>query len=148
LKSCKPTKACCVRRTRAPRRKRNRRAPPSRHSRRWAVAGSRTNRPPLQANSRAAPQGQRIATTDLPQHQPTIQKETAMSTSKDVVITGVSSGIGRATAAKFALRGCRVFGTVRNLAKTKPLSGVELVEMDIRDEASVQQGIQTVIALA
>ncbi|WP_269436260.1 TolC family protein, partial [Ralstonia pseudosolanacearum] len=46
-----------------------------------------------------------------------IQKETAMSNSKVVLITGVSSGIGRATAAKFALRGCRVFGTVRNLAK-------------------------------
>lgn len=71
-----------------------------------------------------------------------------MSNSKVVVITGVSSGIGRATAAKFALQGCRVFGTVRNLPKTKPLPGVELVEMDIRDEASVQQGIQTVIAQA
>ncbi|MBT1538096.1 oxidoreductase [Ralstonia solanacearum] len=71
-----------------------------------------------------------------------------MSNSKVVVITGVSSGIGRATAAKFALRGCRVFGTVRNLAKAQPLPGVELVEMDIRDEASVQQGIETIIAQA
>ncbi|EHP40985.1 short chain dehydrogenase [Cupriavidus basilensis OR16] len=71
-----------------------------------------------------------------------------MSNSKVVVITGVSSGIGRATAAKFALRGCRVFGTVRNLAKAQPLPGVELVEMDIRDEASVQRGIQAIIAQA
>ncbi len=71
-----------------------------------------------------------------------------MSNSKVVVITGVSSGIGRATAAKLALRGCRVFGTVRNLAKAQPLPGVELVEMDIRDEASVQQGIETIIARA
>ena len=71
-----------------------------------------------------------------------------MSNSKVVVITGVSSGIGRATAAKFALRGCRVFGTVRNLAKTQPIAGVELIEMDIRDEASVQQGFQTIIARA
>jgi len=60
-----------------------------------------------------------------------------MSNSKVVVITGVSSGIGRATAAKFALRGCRVFGTVRNIARTQPIAGVELVQMDIRDEASV-----------
>ncbi|WP_247548940.1 oxidoreductase [Ralstonia solanacearum] len=71
-----------------------------------------------------------------------------MFNSNVVVITGVSSGIGRATAAKFALRGCRVFGTVRNLAKAQPLPGVELVEMDIRDEASVQQGIETIIAQA
>jgi NAD(P)-dependent dehydrogenase (short-subunit alcohol dehydrogenase family) len=40
-----------------------------------------------------------------------------MSDSKIVVITGVSSGIGRASAMKFAERGCRVFGTVRNTAK-------------------------------
>ncbi|HWW70997.1 MAG TPA: SDR family NAD(P)-dependent oxidoreductase, partial [Duganella sp.] len=40
-----------------------------------------------------------------------------MSDSKVVVITGVSSGIGRAAAVKFVERGCRVFGTVRSLAK-------------------------------
>jgi len=71
-----------------------------------------------------------------------------MSNSKVVVITGVSSGIGRATAAKFALQGCRVFGTARNLARTQPIAGVELVQMDIRDEASVRQGIETIIAQA
>ena len=36
-----------------------------------------------------------------------------MSNSKVVVISGVSSGIGRAAAMKFAQQGCRVFGTVR-----------------------------------
>ncbi len=71
-----------------------------------------------------------------------------MSTSKVVIVTGVSSGIGRATAVKFVEQGCRVFGTVRNTAKTQPIPGVELVEMDIRDDASVQHGIQTVIAQA
>ncbi len=71
-----------------------------------------------------------------------------MSNSKVVVITGVSSGIGRATAIKFSQRGCRVFGTVRNLEKAQAISGVELVEMDIRDEASVQQAVETVIAQA
>jgi NAD(P)-dependent dehydrogenase (short-subunit alcohol dehydrogenase family) len=71
-----------------------------------------------------------------------------MSNSKVVVVTGVSSGIGRAAAVKFVDRGCRVFGTVRNTAKAQPIPGVELVEMDIRDDASVQQGVQTVIAQA
>ncbi|NMG30021.1 oxidoreductase [Aromatoleum evansii] len=68
-----------------------------------------------------------------------------MSNSKVVVVTGVSSGIGRTTAMKFAEQGCRVFGTVRNTAKAQAIPGVELVEMDIRDEASVQNGIQAVI---
>lgn len=60
----------------------------------------------------------------------------------------MSSGIGRAAAERFAIRGCRVFGTVRNRAKTQPITGVELVEMDIRDQASVTQGVQAIIAQA
>jgi NAD(P)-dependent dehydrogenase (short-subunit alcohol dehydrogenase family) len=44
-----------------------------------------------------------------------------MSKSIVVVVTGVSSGIGRVTAEKFAKRGCQVFGSVRSIAKTKPL---------------------------
>lgn len=71
-----------------------------------------------------------------------------MSNSKVVVITGVSSGIGRAAAMKFAKQGCRVFGTVRNTAKAQEIPGVELVEMDIRDEASIERGIHTIIAQA
>jgi len=61
------------------------------------------------------------------------------------VVTGVSSGIGRATAEKFAKRGCRVFGTVRSIAKAVPLAGVELVEMDVRDDASVRTGIHAIV---
>ena len=68
-----------------------------------------------------------------------------MSNPEIVVITGVSSGIGRAAAEKFAAKGCRVFGTVRSIANTEPLPGVELVEVDIRDEISVQSGLQSVI---
>ncbi len=69
-----------------------------------------------------------------------------MSNSPVVVVTGVSSGIGRAAAERFAKRGCRVFGSVRNIAKASPLPGVELIEMDVREEASVRLGIQTIIA--
>lgn len=71
-----------------------------------------------------------------------------MKDSPIVLITGVSSGIGRAAAKKFAAQGCRVFGTVRNVGKTTPLPGVELIEMDIRDDASVEAGVQAVIARA
>lgn len=62
-----------------------------------------------------------------------------------VVITGVSSGIGRLAAEKFAQNGCQVFGTVRNIANAKSISGVELIEMDVRNDESVNQGIQFVI---
>ena len=71
-----------------------------------------------------------------------------MSNPTVILVTGVSSGIGRAAAEKFASRSCRVFGTVRNTATAQPIAGVELVEMDICDEASVQRGIQTIIAQA
>jgi NAD(P)-dependent dehydrogenase (short-subunit alcohol dehydrogenase family) len=68
-----------------------------------------------------------------------------MSNSTVVVVTGVSSGIGRAAAEQFAKRGCRVFGTVRSIANANPLAGVEFVEMDVRDDASVRLGIQSII---
>ena len=68
-----------------------------------------------------------------------------MSETKVVVVTGVSSGIGRVTAEKFAKHGCQVFGTVRNISKATPLPSVQLVEMDVSDDASVKRGIQFVI---
>lgn len=71
-----------------------------------------------------------------------------MKTSKVVLITGVSSGIGRATAIQFVEQGCRVFATVRNSAKAQAIPGVVLVEMDIRDEASIEHGVKSVIAEA
>ncbi|SAK53700.1 short-chain dehydrogenase/reductase SDR [Caballeronia fortuita] len=68
-----------------------------------------------------------------------------MHSSNVVIVTGVSSGIGRATAEKFANRGCRVFGTIRSIARTSQLSGVELVQMDVRDDASVRNAVNTII---
>lgn len=68
-----------------------------------------------------------------------------MSAAKVVIVTGVSSGIGRVTAEKFARQGCQVFGTVRNISKAAPLPGVQFVEMDVQDDASVQRGIQLVM---
>lgn len=68
-----------------------------------------------------------------------------MSKSTVVLVTGVSSGIGRVAAEKFSRRGCQVFGTVRSIANASPLSGVELVEMDVCDNVSVQRGIQSII---
>jgi len=64
---------------------------------------------------------------------------------KVVIVTGVSSAIGRVAAENFAQWECHVFGTVRSIAKAQPIPGVKLVEMDVRDDASVQRGIHSVI---
>jgi NAD(P)-dependent dehydrogenase (short-subunit alcohol dehydrogenase family) len=71
-----------------------------------------------------------------------------MSVSSVVVVTGASSGIGRVAAEIFAARGCRVFGTTRDLRKVPALPDVEFVEMDVREEESVQAGIESIIARA
>lgn len=68
-----------------------------------------------------------------------------MSNQSVVVVTGVSSGIGRVAAEKFAQQGHQVFGTVRSIAKAQAILGVEFVEMDVCNEISVQKGIQTII---
>lgn len=69
-----------------------------------------------------------------------------MSSPQVVFVTGVSSGIGRATALQFSQRGCRVFGSVRNTSKAQAIPGVEFVEMDVRDDVSVKRAIDLIIA--
>jgi NAD(P)-dependent dehydrogenase (short-subunit alcohol dehydrogenase family) len=70
-----------------------------------------------------------------------------MTKSKVAVVTGVSSGIGRATAAELARRGFRVFGTVRSAAGAE-LAGVEPVVVDVRDDASVERGVAEILSKA
>jgi NAD(P)-dependent dehydrogenase (short-subunit alcohol dehydrogenase family) len=59
-----------------------------------------------------------------------------------ILITGASSGIGRATAELLVARGHRVFGGVRAPTTTRPLAGVELLPLDVRDEASVKACVE------
>ena len=68
--------------------------------------------------------------------------------SRVVLITGASSGIGRATAELLAGRGHRVFGGVRGPATTRPLAGVEFVPLDVRDQASVKACVEEVLSRA
>jgi NAD(P)-dependent dehydrogenase (short-subunit alcohol dehydrogenase family) len=65
-----------------------------------------------------------------------------------VLITGVSSGIGRAVADVFAAKGFEVFGTSRNPRTTAPVPGVELVQLDVADDASVAAAVSTVVQRA
>jgi NAD(P)-dependent dehydrogenase (short-subunit alcohol dehydrogenase family) len=59
------------------------------------------------------------------------------------LVTGVSSGIGSATARALAGRGYRVFGSVRATRGELP-AGVEPVVLDVRDEASIESAVRHV----
>jgi len=63
------------------------------------------------------------------------------------VITGVSSGIGNATARALVARGYRVFGTARSETSIVP-EKVERVLLDVRDGESIERGVDEVLAKA
>ena len=65
------------------------------------------------------------------------------SAKKVVLVTGASSGIGKACAEHLLARGFRVFGTQRR-PPAQPAGGVEMVAMDVDDDASVSRGVAAV----
>ena len=68
--------------------------------------------------------------------------------SKVVLITGASSGIGRACADHLASRGFRVFGAQRHVPTATDGSAVEMIVMDVDDERSVESAVQTILQQA
>jgi len=71
-----------------------------------------------------------------------------MSEKKIVLITGVSSGIGQATARLLAKRGFTVFGTSRNPSSIEAMSGVEVLPLDVRSDESVNACVNTLLKKA
>src|SRR5437867_9159344 len=67
---------------------------------------------------------------------------------KITLVTGVSSGIGREIAQLLAARGARVFGTVRDPRSASSIHGVELVSMDVTEDASVNAAVQSIVQKA
>src|SRR5260370_6612702 len=65
---------------------------------------------------------------------------------KVALVTGVSSGIGQATAALLSRRGFRVFGTMRRPSETNGrFAYMEVARLDVREEESVRSCVQTVL---
>lgn len=72
-----------------------------------------------------------------------------MDRQKVALITGVSSGIGRATATALVNEGFRVFGTMRDPARLgQELGTVELIPMDVRNENSARSAVQSALERA
>jgi NAD(P)-dependent dehydrogenase (short-subunit alcohol dehydrogenase family) len=68
--------------------------------------------------------------------------------SKAVLITGCSTGIGRATALRLAKAGHTVYASARNLAAIQDLgaAGCKLLALDVCDEASIKAAVAKVEA--
>ncbi len=64
---------------------------------------------------------------------------------RTVLITGATNGIGAATAARLAKAGFTVFGTSRNATAAPPAPSVRMQRMDVRDTASVEACVASVL---
>jgi len=66
--------------------------------------------------------------------------------SRAVLITGCSSGIGRATAERLAKRGWTVYATARDVEAIAPLEegGCRLLQLDVTDEGSMRRAVEEI----
>lgn len=61
------------------------------------------------------------------------------------LVTGASSGIGRASARALSAAGYTVVGTSRNAASSRPIEGVTFVDLDVANDESVEAAIAQVM---
>ncbi|WP_202919310.1 oxidoreductase [Saccharothrix deserti] len=69
-----------------------------------------------------------------------------MTTNRPVaLVTGASSGIGKATALALVAAGFDVVGTSRDTSRVTPLDGVAFLDLDVAGDASVTAAVQQVV---
>ncbi len=71
-----------------------------------------------------------------------------MSDQKVILITGASSGVGRATALLLSQKGYKVFGTSRKLTGAEPLPNLEMLVLDVQADVSVADCVKAVSSQA
>ncbi|MGA9468569.1 MAG: SDR family oxidoreductase [Exiguobacterium marinum] len=72
-----------------------------------------------------------------------------MNQKRTIVITGASSGIGRATVELFSKRGWTVAATMRqpeNHQELSNLKGVSLYQLDVTNEASIREAFEQIVS--
>src|ERR1044072_6167225 len=75
-----------------------------------------------------------------------MSQESPMATTRPVaLVTGASSGIGKAAALALAAAGHEVVGTSRDTAHVTPLKGVTFLDLDVTSDASVTAAVAEVI---
>lgn len=67
-----------------------------------------------------------------------------MHNSKVVLITGATSGIGKATALLLTQKGYKVYGTARNVANVE--LPFRLLQMDVRDDESIKRAVSVILS--
>ncbi|HJR89577.1 MAG TPA: SDR family NAD(P)-dependent oxidoreductase [Aeromicrobium sp.] len=71
-----------------------------------------------------------------------------MATTRTVLITGCSSGIGKATAERLARNGWTVYATARRPETLAELTGCKHLALDVTDDASMSGAVDAVLAEA
>jgi NADP-dependent 3-hydroxy acid dehydrogenase YdfG len=74
-------------------------------------------------------------------------KMSSMKNNKVILLTGASSGIGYDTAVALAQQGHKVYAAARRVERMEPLRqyGIVPLKMDVTDEASMQEGVKTLL---
>ena len=67
-----------------------------------------------------------------------------MAVSRAVLVTGCSSGIGRATAERLAAAGWTVYASARRLGDVAGLAGCRPLELDVTDDASLRTAVERI----
>jgi NAD(P)-dependent dehydrogenase (short-subunit alcohol dehydrogenase family) len=65
-------------------------------------------------------------------------------TSRAVLVTGCSSGIGRATAERLARRGWTVYASARRPEALEGLQGCRTLQLDVTDDASMRAAVERI----